>query len=467
MGKLNIISSVILFIPFIISCTYSKNEYVGSFINIVGNNSELTSDMTVDGVSNIGAASISGNVSQGNSEVCIPPLASFSMPIIQLDIDECTNGKCGKTESEVILPGTPWKIVSEVPFDVHQGLENEWRQVRIAGIKGKEIWVFERYKQDIMNQNYNYYIFNTQTSEWKKVKNDFTFEGSQRIDYYISELLITENGNVWGVNLLGGEKDSLPLLSFYDEHQKKFAIDNKSEIINTIDLRGGNFDIAFNPKGILWIMKDGDGIYQYELASGNLKKMATLEDGWVRGTRVGRDGEINFILTKSVLTEDNNGIYLQDSQINVYFPDKNEFLSFPIPREGLTEGNSVPLAYNFDEDGRLWIENRVYRDIDGQWYKIISNPNFITDNWNERILIEESFDADRQYNLDSFYSISSTSDGNMWFIGEEGTFRANANNGSWCWVSTEKSIVLEDGIGNLWMLAGESLYKRPLDELGN
>ncbi|MBI9049677.1 MAG: hypothetical protein JEZ00_09675 [Anaerolineaceae bacterium] len=395
------------------------------------------------------------------TEVCISPLSDFSLPIESFNYGELNEGIAIMPEEETILPGKPWSNVSAILYENTPGKENERREFVLSGIQKNdnqsEIWILEKYypdKKDWKNVYHNYYIYNIVSREWRKISAMINENEKHK---YISELFITDTGQIWGLNELWGSENSYYILSYYDDSQNKFFEDSRSvKIKELIQVPGSSLEseIVFDSQGYLWILASENGIYLYELQSGEVSKEITLEEGRIYGAKISPDGEIYYV--SDIVNVEHPE--LLEGKMFEYSPASHELKTIDVPREGLFESNRVPSFFVFDSNGRLWIENKAYRDRDGQWYDILDNPLFITNNWIEG-------KSDRQFNAFPLLAQTASSDGNVWFTGREGTFKTNEKNKSWCWVSTEESIVLEDGNGYLWMLAGESLYKRPLDEL--
>jgi len=58
-----------------------------------------------------------------------------------------------------------------------------------------------------------------------------------------------------------------------------------------------------------------------------------------------------------------------------------------------------------------------------------------------------------------------SSDDRVWFQSDEnGMVWLDPDEEQWCWFTTEKSNIVEDAEGNLWMIADGKLYKNAIGE---
>jgi hypothetical protein len=372
------------------------------------------------------------------NEVCIPPIMKFSYPIATYDVNK-------EISNEEILPSYPWEKVTVFP--IIDSKKNDAGNI-FYSVKGsreedgyQEIWILERDNRIISGERIdirNYIVFRLDTLEWRRIAIP---------DNSMDDIFFGENNQMWEINW----NDTYSPISFYDEKKEKFLPDPNSkllvDLLNKKDSKNENFYVN-NHDGILWILASEDGIYRYEFQNGELEKMIELDEGRIVTATISPSDDIYFIRTLSYEKT--------DGKIYVYSPETDVINSFDVPQDGLYSDGSVISNIMVDKQYRLWISSVLWRDENGIWNKVISPPEFITDTNLELA-------GQNQYKIIPFSVTYSSSDGNVWFNGVDGTFRANPDTGFWCWVTTQHSTVLEDNQGYLWMAAGDGLYKRPID----
>ena len=386
-------------------------------------------------------------------EFCIKPVAEYSVPIQEFYADE---------ESQNILPGYPWEMQSKMPVEENPDFLYEYYTFTLKAIQNKgnysEIWVLVTYYSDFedWSSKENFYLqYNTKTSKWNQIPALY-YEKFNNIEY----IYVSKSGKVWGLNRYPESQYTESMLSYYDENEGCFITDERgSAFTRLVPIEGlsiGN-EVVFDDSGYLWILVEHNGIYKYELESGELSREADMPNGDVYGAKILEDGNIYFVM----YVGDYDGEDEYDNEKGLVFtfsPQTKEISMIKVPEEALSGGDNAPSDFLFDASGRFWISNLVYKDTDEQWYEILYSPVFLTDQFYGIL-------PDRKYNEVVLLLRSSSSDGRLWYTERmSGTYFTDPDEQKWCWVTTEVSTVLEDGQEYLWMIADDSLYKRPLDE---
>ena len=390
---------------------------------------------------------------QVEEEFCIEPVADYSVPIQNFFEDN---------EKKDVSPGYPWELESRLPIDRNTECSNERYYIGLKNITNyedySEIWASVIYypDRDDWTKTENYYIiYNSRSKEWQKIS--ASIPGKLN---WVSNLYFSRSGKIWGLNEFSLSKYTDSMLSYYDKDENLFIIDERGKLFTDLCSDSGKEvenKMFFDNSDNLWILVDYDGIYKYELESGKLSREADMPNGSTYGAKILEDGNIYFVM----YVGDYDGEDEYDNErglIFIFSPKTKEISMIKVPEEALSGGDNAPSDFLFDESGRFWISNLVYKDTDEQWYEILYSPLFLTDQF-----VEER--TDRKYNEVRLILKSSTSDGRLWYIEPmTGTYFTDPDEQKWCWVTTEVSTVLEDGQGYLWMIADDSLYKRPLDE---
>ena len=378
------------------------------------------------------------NSSNVDSE-CIKPPVSFA----QTDI-----GNLGT--KNVLLP-ISWEMVTELP-DVPDGALGQYS---IALIRERnqydEIWIHWcwDFVEPKANIECGYIVFRTDTDTWEVI--------TQREDNIISQLprrlFLTNSGDVWGVKDFSfGEQYSI--LARYNENQQAFeSIRDLDQVLNENSLPSVD-SFSIDGDGVLWMVHAGT-LFEYSPSTNIASKYTIIKDSELTlsditvlsngdlALSINGKKEITIFSTDTKMIKDKITIDLPIREVPPIYGEHPAGMYYQISESFLSH------------DERLWIHNYGWMEPDGSWRMILSRfPGFFGI-WQEEL---------EYYDWLTPSIIAESSDGSLWYGSANGTVRFDPQKGDWCWITTERSNVVEDQNKNVWMLAGGKLYKYPLEQ---
>lgn len=373
---------------------------------------------------------------------CIQPFESFAYKIHSDD----TKPNPGRTD--IVYLNSPWK--AETPLKIPM-LANElpWGRSEVIGARIQngtpEIWIENfYYSKTITNDDLyqTFSIYNPGTQQWKYIDVDFNFD--KGVYYYISKLFFARDGSIWGLtetrSYLGFDNKPTSILSKYNEKQNKFEFDfNVSSIPMFIDYSSRETIVLFGNSGDFWFIVGGDSIYHYDPSTGKLEKKISVS---------------SLNITSTVISPDNSSIYIMTNASNSLLPESFLYL-YSIEGNILDKINvpqqiqfDIHMKMLFDHQGRLWLDSVAWMDADGEWYNVIQPTIFIT-NYGQAL----------EFRWEQPSLMQVTSDGRLWFVGDNGSTWLDPDRQKWCWFTTQEVIPVDDTTGSLWIVEGEKLFR--------
>lgn len=364
---------------------------------------------------------------------CLAPLVNFSFPV----------GTIHDLGNVVLrpdtLPSNGWQAQIDIP------LSSSWLRQSDIGIVDDEIWILDNGHN---RPGVSKVILYTPTNNQIRI-----IQGDSRNPVFdIERLLVTKNGSVWK---FGNTQQSL-LISKYKSSDNEFQLIKKQDEIAQKFIH--IMDVKEDPLGYIWILERQTGLYRFDPQTNSVDFLLPIANEPAFGHIVPVEGSI-WILVAS--KPDSHQAKLQR-----YFPETNELKNFEgTPSISPSDENLPNLSISsvmplfLDESNRLWVGNAGW----------LNNPDSTIPSWN-RILPNPIFINAYLDGVGGFFVVdpqgmSQSSDGMFWFwaLGF-GTVRLNPEIGEWCLFTTYSSPVVEDSNHNLWMVAGNKLYKYQLPQ---
>jgi hypothetical protein len=352
-------------------------------------------------------------------EDCIQQEYTFAYPINKYGLPDIIN-------NEVALPGKPWKMISGIEDE----LVNHSSIKLINRINNQtEVWVEVTKNEKGQKTRISYIVYNLEEDTWKAIDNVN--------DNQFSDIYNTNDSQVWGLNKIETNRDAC--FSQYNPDSNQFVtIPTSIGLPCSADTSSSDL-VAFDPSGYFWFLVNHDAIYRYKISDGLFEKMFDAKNFEFSKVRLAKDGSI----------------YFTDQTMEMYHfnPKDKSYTSFTIPFREWDSG------FNFfvDAKDRIWFSQLGWRDVEGNWFEFVAQPEFIPINE------MEINNADPFVFVNPFLDIATvTSNDVVWLNSYSGVYKANINEGKWCWITTEFSNVLEDEDGYVWLLVENKLYRRPV-----
>ena len=377
---------------------------------------------------------------------CIQPIESFEYKIIPDDSKPIP----GKTE--LVEPFSPWEIKAVIDTKaLPNGLS--WLRSKVLGVKSangnSEIWIendyFDLNSSDAFHQTIS--IYTPATDQWKFVDIDF---GLDIEDYaYISRLYFDNEGSTWGVittrSIIEGNK-SISILSKYNPEENRFEFEPDARVVQKYSNPPNYLDIYvfFDSNNNFWFVVPGDSIYLYEPSENKVTNEISISSIDIYSASMAPDDSIYFVTYNPENPE--------NPELRLYkFTDNNhQLIEIPTPEEiyfASKYGNIL-----VDAGGNLWLDSLAVMEPDGEWYNIIQPAIFITN------FAEGMVPRWRRPEIQT-----ETSDGRLWFVGDNGSTWLDRKQQKWCWYSTYQVVPYEDELGNLWIIANDHLFSSNID----
>lgn len=386
-------------------------------------------------------------------------LSKTAIPFNRIDSLPHTDGTCIQPITKVAYPiGIP-KPLNEEPTEITP-LGN-WRFVAslpeslggfIPGVvtRSEEVWI------DAGFDTKKVFRYRTDTSQWKSYN---TIDDASAVP---ESLFLSREGTIWGFDVISFGKDSqrnLPLLSRYNENADQFeSVTDIDGLLHTIRLFRTPPSVSEDQAGWLWFFGSrygdvGVGLYSFDPAHLKVEEQIYWPRGHsFTGPDVAPDGLIWYY----------NGSG-ERGKLSKYSPITREVQTYyGIPS---FERIGSPINLFFDQDGRLWVDNKGWLDFTDPdnplWYEIIPSTAFLTDQGAFNYIDDVEGPLSR-YGFTPPIHISQSSNGWMWFTTLYGIVRLNLENEEWCLFTTGSSPVVEDDEGNVWISVFDKIYKYQL-----
>lgn len=355
----------------------------------------------------------------GSKDDCIPPVTTFAFPVASTMHPDF--------ERNELPPPSEWELQVNV--------SPAYAQLRaLVNRNGNEIWI-------LVNKEIVRYL-----PELKIIKAYTTISG---IEAYPTALFVSSDGTLWGIDHLSSDYpgEYLPVLSRYNDKNDSFEF--VDDIVGDI---GKQMSTEFSPpiiedhNGLLWMIledENGSALYSFDPISLIAERHFYSPDGeTIRSLAITHDGTI----------------WIGGSQLYRYALATRELmnnfgsLSWNIIMPGGENTNIENLLV--DNDGNLWLDDQGWLDFSDHtrpvWHKIVRSPLFIYD----------YISPEDQYGWLRPDSVFQDSNNIYWFTSSGGIVNLDAQKGSWCKIISEKSPVIEDDQGNLWIAVLGNLYKK-------
>jgi len=361
---------------------------------------------------------------------CLPPVASAS------DL-----GRVSFEGPRDIPPSSEWEAIASLPdaFYAQSILHTD-----------NEIWMT---LDDI-------YVYHTDTGELKAYSPNDSFE---------RYLLQTRDGTIWLFSdIVAGHS----AVSRYDRSSDQFVdvIDRDGVLMNSVMLNMLTAGVEEDEQGNLWffrhsIVNRDIALYRLDPSSLRIERHDFKSvKSYINGQAISAEflssyrpgyGDIAIDADGKVWYSDNyNGVLLRHDPITgalLLLADK-VFL----PESGVKGIGFGGGELYLDREDRLWVDDRGWLDISQPdqpvWHPIkrstlfmrvarVPDPTYL---WNHAQVVYQS------------------SNELIWFRAPAGTAVYDPGTDDWCLFTTQNGAVIEDDHGNLWLMAGGKLYRRPV-----
>jgi hypothetical protein len=370
---------------------------------------------------------------------CIPPLESFAYPVSITSDDVVPESK------EMQIPPA-WEVETDIPGN----LDLQFSRKTGGDV---ELW-FAEYSYSLSedaSQRFSkqFHLYDVKTKNIETISAEIGETG-----IFVDELLYSDNF-VWGtVDIEEAVKNEISVhsvLSLYNENTKQFEmVEEVSNIPYTVAKQtwhsGYWVSILVDNTGVFWFLVPEDAIYSYAPKSKKVTRIIDLEL-IPEVPVISNNGKIYF-LTFPREKGQGSAITARDVRVYEFDSDKDVLEQLPI---WLTPWPFYPNIL-VDHDNRLWLGAVGFREEDGTVYQLEQASIFIV---NE---LESGLD----FRWSSPELIFESSNGLLWYKSKNGIANLNIEEEKWCWVSTSKSNVIEDGNQTLWMVAYGKLYRNDL-----
>ena len=348
-----------------------------------------------------------------------------------------------------------WGYEALIPKEVRNNslMEHKIYGELIIG-DNQELWIKSTYGNnsffmaDWMLPENKISIYNVSRQEWKTIS-AIVYDCNCIAD----ELFFDRYGNVWAKNassIKSEKSEKLPYLSKFD-----FGLNAFKSVDNTLDLFSGSMGeiseqmyfshTIYDGIDNIWIFTPDGRIFKYNIPIGKITSIDTNKE----------------LITNSVTyNEEQNIFYLRNQksdELNIIGINRDyEVLQFNPADNSLIEIGNIPFYLPdipnlwSDEQGDLWFDSFGYLDTNGEWVLLI--PNYLD------FLSDRYYKQNYRYDLKSI--IAETSDGKIWFYGNEGIAWYNLNENIGCWDSKQGLNIFQDSNNEIWLVTKDSLYKR-------
>ncbi|MBN2500590.1 MAG: PD40 domain-containing protein [Anaerolineales bacterium] len=349
-----------------------------------------------------------------------------------------------------VYPQDPWQHYTQFDRSHNEGFFELQLAREQAG--NSELWVFYEVREEIIISSYHYLLLTPKDGQIEHV----SAEVADMPGVFVSQLFLAQDGSIWGVNepnIYTDEypKGPIPILSKFDETARQFkVILNSPKVVadETMGFRGFDFEhnIALDKQDRFWMYVTAEGVYRYDIASGEME--LTLEDGRpiYYGLSLGNNGE----LFMSQWIEQEDPFSIQPGEILVFDPPTNT-LSPINPPSDVAFPYYEPL--HVDRMNRLWIGAMGWWNINNdEWHLLHTHLDEYFANVGD----------DYAFEWRPPFLFFESSNGYIWFRSYEhrynGTAWLDPDTGDSCWFTSYPATMVEDHNQKLWLLVFDQLY---------
>jgi hypothetical protein len=368
-----------------------------------------------------------------------PSVGSCTKPTFTYAFQTYATAVIGTDSPKPLLPAGDWHIEATIPGTMPIVVES-------LLVRNKaEIWM--NVSQRNTPAGSSVYRYRTDTHEWT------SFTKIEGVDAVQESLLVSNNGDLWGIGRDYSSKNAWPILSRYDDSagQFRFIEDTKREL-NSLNGSTSPPVAQFDQKGVLWMLlsqgkNSWEELYSFDPATSILKSH-------LDGFQFSGGGSLAIAPNGDIRIFDP----LLDKRLIQYHPADETFRDDFIDTRYFWNVLSWRGDLFSDQSGKIWMGNEGWIDVsnptDPVWYTVLTSPVFISD----------YYDGENQFILTTPSALLKSSNGWYWFSSPElGIVKLDAKTGEWCRFTTFYSPVVEDQDQNLWIVAGDKLYRLGLN----
>ena len=346
-----------------------------------------------------------------------------------------------------IPPMSPWKEIYNFQNS------NDWVYY-ISGYrhsnKTSEIWIGRvKFDSKEIKTYRNFIIFNTENYEMQIIPAEINKSG-----IYVDEILISPNGEVWGVNRwipMGRHPiEDIPIFSKYNQEKRAFEF---VEGIFTISIVDDNInfndwvDALIDNKGNIWFFMPFDGLYYFNTEKSEVELKAPITD---------------YKIWQSII-DINNNIYFRKMADDIAATSK--IYQYSIEREKL--GIYIEINNEWPQSGKMLVDR-----FGNLWIGAVGTINPLKQ---EKLIFPgvlqriENFNNQNTKNWKSPNVVFESSDGVIWFEKywevDNGIAWFNPTTGEGCMFTNLVTInhlpnIIEDNSGAIWLIVDNKLFKK-------
>ena len=355
---------------------------------------------------------------------------------------------------DAFVPLAPWELVTTIPGQS----KIDFARTKNGSI---ELWIRNSVKPEsfipepIIEEGHlisytgleeRLLIYHTENNTIEEISGAFddvlSPTGVVRSRLVPSGIYLGDSGKIWKLTRYIEHKETE--IGVYDEEVQKFQ---PLAFSTNLPRAATVFD---KQREVFWAFGGAGGpnkIYSIDPISLEIKEHVSFPSGSIsieKGIAISSSGNIFFI------TINGNQRWDQSSyDVFKFNPSKNTIESIRNKHPQLWYRIYFePFFVIFlDKNENLWIGTQAWVTPAGEWYKILHIPlilrsGLVYDRGDPSIVLESS-------------------DNRLWIEFPNGMAWLNPQKGEWCWFTTYRNNIKEDTNGNLWMIAGEELYKLP------
>ena len=379
---------------------------------------------------------------------CISTFDDYLYQMVRID-----RFKDERYDLPTIYPSSPWKLYAEIPEMFYKNNNPQIELTRVYGGK-TELWI---------RSGYNLIKHNIKTGDFSFIS-DFPYDeyGKNYEDVVVRDLFEISIGMIVGVNYPVDYdtvwQEAVPLFSIFNDLENKFefydiGLEYLADQIypGSVGMIYRNGVLISESYNLIWIYQEHDGLYSYNPKNSKLRHYETAFEGVVQRMVTSQEGFLLFSQKREPSWELSPGDLLK------YYPESQTMEEISISTSPWADNGNLL----YTNSGDLWIGIHGYLSKDGSW--VVKNPDMPahidlgrtgeTYNWQQPDLLFQSSNGYLWYTNNKWDSIGVN--GSAWYdpILEKG-----------CWFTTEPGNILEDDLGNLWMVTGNKIFTVPISQ---
>lgn len=352
--------------------------------------------------------------------------------------------------AHIIYPNSPWKMVAEAPIYQRNDVviySSSMEFIKDVG-EGQDLWVLHTIKENSSVTSI-IEIYHSKTKLWDSISGRI-----ENTDLFVSDLFLTENGDVWGKVTSSDRKndngvDSVQL-SKYDEKKQKFELVKNTEVSWTDDISNSRklslilYDKNSNK---FWMLFENLGIFSYEINGGKLRGNLSISDFPITDAVLDRDEIILQVLPSAAFSQEHL-FQLTNGSVLTYDIQTNSLKAVEVPREPWPRNSGLLV----DKNGNLWLGSIGYRTKDDQWHLQIPDKNSFFGSAGDEMLAPPRI-------------LFQSSDGRLWFSRDiDGNYSASGiawydnDAKSGCQISNSSGSIVENSLNQIWLLMDGKIF---------